>query len=166
MLSSSCVVNPLTQLILLTSMLKQQIEQDLIVALKSRDENTVSTLKMLKSAIKNKEIELIKELDEEAVVKIIMSEVKKRKDSIFQFENGNRIDLADKERAEINVLEKYLPEMLSDEEIKKIIYAIINEEAIEKNPSNFGKIMKLVMERVSGKVEGNRVSVILKEELK
>lgn len=147
-------------------MLKQQIEQDLIVALKSRDENTVSTLKMLKSAIKNKEIELIKELDEEAVVKIIMSEVKKRKDSILQFENGNRIDLADKERAEINVLEKYLPEMLSDEEIKKIIYAIINEEAIEKNPSNFGKIMKLVMERASGKVEGNRVSVILKEELK
>ncbi len=147
-------------------MLKQQIEQEFISALKSRNENVVSTLKMLKSAIKNKEIELMKELDEEAIIKVIMSEVKKRKDSVVQFENGNRVDLADKERAEISVLEKYLPEMLSDDEIKKIICAIINEEAMEKNPSNFGRLMKLVMEKSDGKIDGSRASAIIKEELK
>jgi len=144
-------------------MLKEQIEKDFIVAFKSKDEIVSSTLKMLKSSIKNKEIELIKELDDELIIKLIMSEIKKRKDSATQFEQGGRTDLAEKEKSEILILEKYLPEMISDDEIKKIICAIIEESKIEKIPTNFGVVMKLSMEKLSGKADGTKVSQILKE---
>lgn len=143
--------------------LKEQIEQDFIKAFKEKDESVSSTLKMLKSAIKNKEIELIKELDDDATTKVIMSEVKKRKDSASQFENGGRVDLADKEKLEISILEKYLPEQISNDEIKKIICDIIESDGIEKTPNNFGAIMKLVMPKLAGKADGTIISGILKE---
>ncbi len=143
--------------------LKETIEKDFINSFKTKNEISLSTLKMLKSSIKNKEIELMKELDDETITRLIMSEVKKRRDSISQFEKGGRQDLSDKEKAEILILETYLPEMMSDDEIKKIICAIIEEGKLDKSSANFGSIMKLSMEKLSGKAEGTKVSQILKE---
>lgn len=142
--------------------LKETIEKDFIEAFKAKDELRSSTLKMLKSSIKNKEIELIKELDDEATIKVVSSEIKKRRDSAAQFELGGRPELAEHEKEEISILEKYLPEMLGDDEVKKIICDIINSNGIEKNASNFGAAMKLVMVELSGKADGAKISQILK----
>ena len=145
--------------------LKQNIEDDLIQALKARNQNLVCVLKLLKNSIKNKEIEFKKELDDNVVIEILFSELKKRKDSVEHFKKGKRDDLVQKEESEIKVIKKYLPEMKSKDEIKNIVCDIIKREGIEKSMSNFGTIMKIVMQELAGQAEGNLVSKIVKEEL-
>lgn len=145
--------------------LKEKIEQDFIEAFKSKNTETAETLKLLKSSIKNKEIELIKILDENEIIKVLMTEAKKRKDSIEQFKNGGREDLAQKEQVELSIIEKYLPKMMSEDEVKKIICAIIKGSGEEKLKSNFGKFMKLAMTELDGKADGSIVSKILNQEL-
>ncbi|HNV97230.1 MAG TPA: GatB/YqeY domain-containing protein [bacterium] len=145
--------------------LKEKIEHDFIEAFKSKNTDIAETLKLLKSSIKNKEIELIKTLDEAEVIKVLMTEVKKRKDSIEQFKNGGREDLAQKEQVELSIIEKYLPEMMSEDEVKKIICAIIESSGEGKLKSNFGKFMKLAMMELDGKADGSIVSKILNQEL-
>lgn len=145
--------------------LKEKIEQDFIQAFKSRQTELSETLKLLKSSIKNKEIELIKQLDDDEVIKVLTTEAKKRKDSIEQFKNGGREDLAQKEQSELSIIEKYLPEMMSQDEVKKVICAIIESSGEEKTKSNFGKFMKLVMNELNGKADGSMVSQILNQEL-
>ena len=145
--------------------LKQRISDDFIKALKSRDEALVSVLKLLKNSVKNKEIEIKKELDDKEIIKVLFSEIKKRKESIRQFKQGNREDLVDKEQKEVDVLQKYLPEMKSSSEIKEVICAIIKEEKINKSISNFGRVMKLVMKKLGDKAEGSIVSKIVKDQL-
>ena len=120
---------------------------------------------MLKSAIQNKEKEIKKEPKDEEVIKVLMSEAKKRKDSIEQFKQGQRDDLVNKEEKELELIQNYLPEMKSKEEMKKIICGIIKREGIERSMSNFGQLMKLSMQELSGQAEGNIVSQIVKEEL-
>ncbi|MDD4290293.1 MAG: GatB/YqeY domain-containing protein [Patescibacteria group bacterium] len=145
--------------------LKEKIEQDFIEAFKSKNTDVAETLKLLKSSIKNKEIELIKILDEAELIKVLMTEAKKRRDSIEQFKNGGREDLAQKEQVELSIIEKYLPEMMSEDEVKKIICAIIESSGEEKLKSNFGKFMKLVMAELNGRADGSLVSKILNQEL-
>ncbi len=145
--------------------LKERIAEDFLQAFKSRQTQLSETLKLLKSSIKNKEIELIKELDDNETLKVLMSEAKKRKDSIEQFKNGGREDLVKQEELELSIIEKYLPQMMGDDEIKKIICAIINSSGEEKIKSNFGKFMKLAMNELDGKAEGSVVSKILNQEL-
>ncbi len=145
--------------------LKEKIFEDFLSAFKSKQTDLAETLKLLKSAIKNKEIDLMKELEDSDIIKVLTSEAKKRKDSMEQFEKGGRSDLADKEKAELSIIEKYLPEMLSEEEIKKIICAIINSSELEKIKSNFGRFMKSAMEELDGKADGSVVSRILNDEL-
>lgn len=145
--------------------LKEVINNDLKEAMRGKDAEVLSTLRLLLSAIKMKEIALRKgeevSLNDEQVIEVIRSEIKKRNDSVLAYEQGDRQDLANKEKNEIKILEKYLPPSLSDEEIEKII----REEIGALEEKDFGKAMGKVMPRLKGKAEGGKISEIVKKVL-
>jgi uncharacterized protein YqeY len=146
------------------SSLKQRIDQDTKEALKNRDSLRLNVLRMLKSEIKYKEIESGSELSDDDVILVLSSSVKKRKDSIQQFEKGGRDDLASKEKAELELVLKYLPEQLTEEELSQIINQAIKEtNAI--GSSDLGKVMKQVMPKVRGRAEGKRVNQMVSSQL-
>ncbi len=141
--------------------LEQTIDSDLKVALKEKNTLKLDTLRMLKSALHNKVIELKKEtLDEKEVTAIIQKEVKKRQDSIEAFKQADRQELADKEAQEADILSAYLPEMLSEEEIAKLV-----DEVISSGQDNFGLIMKEVMAKAQGQADGQVVQKLVKAKL-
>lgn len=146
------------------SSLKQRIDQDTKEALKNRDSLRLNVLRMLKSEIKYKEIELGSELSDDEVISVLSSSVKKRKDSIQQFEKGGRDDLASKEKAELELVLKYLPEQLTEEELSQIINQAIKEtNAI--GSSDLGKVMKQVMPKVRGRAVGKKVNQMVSSQL-
>ncbi|MFC1630081.1 GatB/YqeY domain-containing protein [Patescibacteria group bacterium] len=156
--------------------LKEQITQDVKNALKEKKELEISTLRMVQAAMINKEkekrmklskedvedLEKESQLSDEEVVKIISSEIKKRKEAIAGFEKGDRKDLADKEKSELEILKKYLPEQFSKEEVKKLA-----EEAVLKTGvssiKDIGKVMAELMPQVKGRAEGGLVSKVVKD---
>ncbi len=142
--------------------LLEQINQDLVKAMKSKDAETTSVLRMLIAAARNKEITLRKngvaELTDEQAQEVVSSEIKKRRDSVEAYTAGGRQELADKESAEIKILEKYLPEQMSDSELEKIV-----QEVIASGADNFGKAMGQVMARVKGKANGAKVGEMVKK---
>ncbi|PYU88019.1 MAG: glutamyl-tRNA amidotransferase [Acidobacteria bacterium] len=145
--------------------LRDRINQDLTSAMKARDADSLRVLRMMKTAVKNKEIEVRGELDDPQVVEVLSALVKQRRDSIEQFSRGGRPELAAQEAAEIKVIEGYLPAALGEEEI---IAAV--EEAIRatgaSSPKDMGKVMKECMLRFSGKpVDGKHVSALVKQRL-
>lgn len=143
--------------------MKSRIIADIKNAMRAKNELKLSVLRMLSSAIHNKEIEKRaktgkeEELGEEEIVAAIRTEVKKRRDAIQEFEKGNRKDLADKESAELKILEKYLPQELPDEEIEKIVKEVVAGLG-EVTVKDFGRVMGEVMKRVKGQASGDRVS--------
>ncbi len=145
---------------------EDKIKEELNLAIKSKDEIVRSTLRMLLASIQGKEKEKqYKErrgLTQEEMINVISSEAKKRKDSINEFEKGGRQDLVDKEKAELEVLQKYLPEQMSEEEIKKFVEETI-KEVDASSMQDFGKIMGPLMPKLKGKADGNLVSKIVKE---
>ncbi|MFC1639111.1 GatB/YqeY domain-containing protein [Patescibacteria group bacterium] len=143
---------------------RERIENDLVAAVKGREASVVSTLRMLRSALKNAEIDKRGELDDDEVVAMVGKEVKKLEDSIKDFEKGDRRDLVDSARAEVETLKKYLPEPLSDEELRAIVEAKAAELG-EVSPSDFGRVMKAVMAEAKGRADGGRVSALVKEKL-
>ncbi len=149
--------------------IQQQISNDLKQAMRNKETEMVSVLRMLISAIKNKEIAVRKgedvSLTNEQVIQILRSEIKKRKDSITAYKQGDRHDLADKEEKEIKIIEKYLPEQMSDGEIEKVVREIIEMHGNASVQKDFGKIMGQVMARVKGKADGGRVSEVVKKVL-
>ncbi|MDD4901228.1 MAG: GatB/YqeY domain-containing protein [Patescibacteria group bacterium] len=142
--------------------LLEKINQDLKQAMKSKDTLTVSTLRMLIAAARNKEISLRQdgkaELSDEQIVEVISSEIKKRRDSVEAYVQGGRQELADKESAEIKILEKYLPAQLSDEELAKAI-----ESVVAAGAKDFGKVMGQVMAKVKGQADGAKVGEMVKK---
>ncbi|WP_242347541.1 GatB/YqeY domain-containing protein [Mucispirillum schaedleri] len=141
--------------------LKEQILEDIKHYMKEKDNIALNTVRMLKSDIKNAEIAAIKELDDEGIIKVVASSIKKRKDSAEIYIKNSRQDLADKELAEIKVLEKYLPAQLDDESIKAVINEVI--ASLDDNmKKNFGAVMKNVMAKVGSSAEGKRVSELIK----
>lgn len=144
--------------------LKEQIIEDLKTAMKEKNQEALSTLRMLQSAIKNEEIDTKKDLDDSEIGKIVKKETKKRKDAIEQYEKGGRQELADKEKSEIEILKKYMPEELSEESIKKIVEETILSMKAE-GPQDMGKVMGVVMPKLDGKADGQIVSKIVKESL-
>lgn len=130
--------------------------------MKEKRAEELSTLRMLNAAMKNKEISLRQdgkaELTDAQIMEVISSEIKKRKDSIDAYKQGNREDLADKEQREIDLLIKYLPTQLSDEEVEKVI-----KEIIASGETNFGKVMGQTMARVKGQADGSKVGEIVKK---
>jgi uncharacterized protein YqeY len=144
-------------------MIKDQIENDLKEALKAKDQLRADTLRMLKSRLKNEEIAKQKEFSEEEIMPLIQSEIKRRKDSVEAYKQGNRQELADKEQKEIDILQKYLPEQLSEDEVRKIIAQALTDQAL--TAADFGKAMAQVMPKLKGKADGALVSKLLKEKL-
>ena len=147
-------------------MLKDQISNDIKSSMKSGDKFTLEVLRGLSSAFGNKSIEkrgkgLAPDLTEEEVLEILNKEVKKRKDSVNLYNQGNRKDLADKEEKEIIVIQKYLPAQMSREEVEKIINEVIGR--IEHK--DFGLVMKEVMKELRGKADSQLISSIVKEKI-
>ncbi len=133
--------------------------------MKGKKEIELSTLRMMKSALKNAEIAKRPEkLTQDDEIKVLKGEVKKHQDSIELFKKGNRPDLVKKEEAELLVVKKYLPKELSDDELKKIIQNVLKK--LGDDTKNFGKAMSAVMREAKGKVDGGRVKKILEEQLK
>ncbi len=144
--------------------LQENINQDLVEALKNKDEITLSTLRMLKSAMHNLEIEKGQPLTDDDVITVIKKEVKIRNDAIEQYGPANRQDLIDNEKAEKAILEKYLPAQITDDELRTVIQSTI-DEIKPAGPQDFGKIMSQVMPKIQGKADGARVSSLVKEML-
>lgn len=139
-----------------------QIEQDIVEAMKKGESEVMNTLRMVKSAVKNEQInQRDKEFTDNDVVAVVKREVKKRKDSIEQFTAAGRAELADKEKQEIAMLEKYMPEQMSEEEISGIIDAVLSEN----NTEDFGALMKAVMSKTQGAADGSVVSRLVRAKL-
>lgn len=148
-------------------MLKEKINADLISAMKSKDEVKVSVLRLLKAAIMKFEVSGDKkqEASDDAVLQLINKEVKQRKDSVEAFKKGAREDLATKEEAEMKVLQEYLPEQMSEDELRVIVKTVIAETGATSK-GEFGKVMGSVMQKVKGKADGEMVKRIVTELLK
>lgn len=141
--------------------LKEQLDQDLKVAMREKDTLKLSVVRMLKSAVKYREIELMKPLDDAGVLGVIASEVKRRRDSVEQYKAGNRQDLADKEEAEIKILQAWLPQQLTLEELRARVDAAIAQTSA-KGPKDMGAVMKALLPEVQGRAEGKTVSDMVK----
>ncbi|MBW2030156.1 MAG: GatB/YqeY domain-containing protein [Deltaproteobacteria bacterium] len=141
--------------------LEQQIVEDLKEAMRAKDELRTSCLRMVKTAIKNKQVEKGDSLDDQEIQSVISSLVKKGKQSIQEFRKGGREDLAAKEEKELNILYRYLPEQLDRGEIEKVLRDIIAELSIT-SPKDLGKVMKVAMSRMAGKAQGKEVNEIAK----
>ena len=142
-------------------MLMEKIEADLKNAMKEKNEIKLSTLRMLKAALKNKEIDKkVKSLSETDILEAIQKQVKQRKDSIADFEKANRQDLIKKETAEVSILEQYLPKPFSEAELKALIQKAV-ETVGAKTKADTGKVMKEIMPQIVGKADGKQVNQIL-----
>ena len=145
--------------------LKQQIISDLTASMKAQTAARTSTLRMVKAAMMNREIEKGGELADEEMLRLLRSMVKQRRDSVEQYEKGGRQDLADKETAEIAVIESYLPKAASREEIQEAIIAAIGETGAT-SMRDMGKVMKAAQARLADKnADGRAISEIVKEKL-
>ena len=145
--------------------LKERIVSDMTAAMKSKDASRLSTLRMVKAAVMNREIEKGGELTDEEVTKAMQSLVKQRRDSIEQYEKAGRQELADKERAEIEVIEEYLPKAASREEIEQAVTEAVAETGAS-SMREMGAVMKAAQARLSGRnADGRTVSEIVKAKL-
>jgi uncharacterized protein YqeY len=145
--------------------LEQKITEDIARAMKARNQAQLSTLRMLKAALVNKGIEKHRALEPAEELLVVSSLVKQRRDAIEQFSAGGRSDLADKERAEIAVLEGYLPPVVTDEELDSAVTRAIADTGAS-SAKDMGKVMKAVMAALSGKtVDGRRVNEAVKARL-
>lgn len=148
-------------------MLKHQLQEELKQAMLARDALKTSVLRMLLSAINYYEIQkggAGYEATNEDVLSVIQKEVKQRRDSIEQFQKGNRQDLVDKETKELELLKQYLPQQMSEEEVKKLAIEEIRQTG-SQSIQNMGKVMKTLMPKLKGKADGGLVSKIVKESL-
>ena len=145
--------------------LKQQVISDLTASMKAQDAPRTSTLRMVKAAVMNREIEKGGEMDDEEMMKLLRSLVKQRRDSVEQFEKAGRQDLADKEKTEIEVIEAYLPQAASRAEIEAAVAAAIAETGAS-SIKEMGKVMKAAQATLAGKnADGRTVSEIVKAKL-
>ncbi|HEX2640371.1 MAG TPA: GatB/YqeY domain-containing protein, partial [Pyrinomonadaceae bacterium] len=138
---------------------------DLTAAMKAKDADTLSTLRMTKANLMNRQIEKGGELTDEEVIKALQSLVKQRRDSIEQYEKAGRTELAAKEAGEISVIEKYLPQAASAEEIKEAVYAAVSETGAS-SMKDMGQVMKAAMAKLAGKMaDGKAVNEAVKAKL-
>lgn len=144
--------------------LKVTLKEEMKKALKAKDKIRLETIRSIINAVKNYEINNKVELDDSGVEKIITTLVKQRKDSIDQFLKGGREDLAAKEQKELEILTNFLPEQLSEEELKKIVKETIQSLGVASK-KDFGKIMKNIMPKVGSRADGKTVSKIVQEML-
>ena len=144
--------------------LKERLDQDLKSAMREKAHLRLETIRMLKSAVKYREIELMKPLDDAGIHAVISSEVKRRRDAVEQFKAGNRPDLAEKEEAEIVILQGYLPQQLTEGELRAKVEAAV-AAAGAQGMKDMGKVMKALLPEVQGRAEGSAVSELVKARL-
>lgn len=144
--------------------LKDQITEDMKTAMRAKDSERLGTIRLLLAAMKQKEVDERVTLDDAMVVAIVDKLVKQRKDSVAAFTQGGRTDLADKEAAEIKVLEVYLPKRMSADEVAVEVKAIVAELGA-KGPGDMGKVMGAVKTRLAGKADMGQVSAAVKAAL-
>ena len=145
--------------------LREQIVKDLTSAMKAQDANRTSTLRMVKAAMMNRQIEKGSELDDDEMQKLLRSLVKQRRDSIEQYEKAGRQELVDKEKSEIDVIEIYLPQAASQDEIEQAVAAAIAETGAT-SMKDMGKVMKAAQAALAGKnADGRLVSEAVKAKL-
>ena len=142
--------------------LQQRLGDDLKAAMKSSDSLKTSVLRMVKAAIKNKQVEKRKDLSDEEIISVLSTLTKQRRESIDLFSKGGREELAEKERQELAMLQLYLPGQLSPEDLDRIIMEAINESSAE-GVKDIGKGMRLIMPRVQGAADGKVVNQRVKE---
>jgi uncharacterized protein len=137
--------------------LSERLNEDMKQAMKSKDKFALSTIRMVRSTIQNLEIDLKRTLDDSEVLDILSREIKQRKDALQEFEKAGRDELAATNRAEIELIQKYLPQQLSEEEIKVIVQQTIQETGASSK-SEMGKVMSALMPKVKGRADGKLVN--------
>lgn len=141
--------------------LQTTLDTDYKTALKAHDEHAVSVYRMLKSAVKNAEIDARHELSDEETIAVLQKEVKRRREAATIFRDGGRPELAAKEEADIPLIEKYLPAQMTDEDLAAIVKEVI--VAHSATAQDFGKVMGAVMAKVKGQADGSRVTPLVKK---
>ncbi len=146
--------------------LRERLDADLKAAMKEKDELKLSVVRMLKSAVKYREVEGEKAitLDEAGILQVVATEIKRRRDSVEQYRVGKREDLARKEEAEIAILQGYLPAQLSEAELRAKVDEVVTRVGA-KGPKDMGAVMKALMPEVQGRAEGKAVSDLVKQRL-
>lgn len=145
--------------------LRDRLTEDLKLAMKSKDQLRMDVIRMIKAAILNKEMELKKDLDDAEMSRIMSTLIKQRRESVVQFEKAQRADLAEKERKEISIIETYLPQALSPQELEQIVVSALSETGA-RSLKDMGAVMKVVMARLAGQaVDGKLVSDLVKAKL-
>ncbi len=144
--------------------LKERLDSDMKTAMREKDAVTLSVVRLLKSAIKYREIELAKTLDDAEIHGVVATEIKRRRDSVEQYRAGNRADLADREEAEIRVLQAWLPAQLSLDELRAKVDEVVRRLGAA-GPKDLGAVMKALLPEVQGKAEGKTVSELVKARL-
>ncbi len=144
--------------------LREQLNEDIKTAMKAREQDRLAALRLLLSAVKQREVDERITLDDAGVVATIEKMIKQRKDSIAQFEKAARQDLADKERYEISVLEAYMPKQMSEDEVRAMVDAAVAATGA-KGPADMGKVMGVVKPQLAGRADMGKVSGLVKARL-
>lgn len=144
--------------------LEERLIEEMKQAMRSGDKLRLSTIRMIRAALKNKEIEVRKKLDEEEIFRVIQGMLRRGEESVEQFRTGGRMDLVEKETKEMEILKSFLPQSLSQEEILKVIDQSI-QEIQASSLKDLGKVMKSVMSKLGGKADGKLVNQWVKERL-
>lgn len=143
---------------------KAKIDQDMSVAAKAKDKMTLSALRLIKTALHNREIDLKREVNDTEFLQILSGMVKQRKDSIEQFAKGGRVDLVEKEEAELKIIQAFMPQQLSEEDVLHEIRKAIDETGAV-SVRDMGKVMKVLMPKLTGKADGKLVGEKVKAAL-
>ena len=144
--------------------LKKKIDSEMVAAAKAKDKIKLSAIRMIKTALHNKEIDAKRELNDGEIIQILASVAKQRKESIEQFRAGGRLDLVEKEEAELKTVQSFMPQQMSAAEIEAEVVKAIGE-AGATSAKDMGKVMKVLMPRITGKADGKMVSDLVKAKL-
>ena len=142
----------------------EKLDKDMIEAMKAKDKEKLTVIRMVKASLKQEQIDHKKEINDDLLIDVVNKQIKMRKDSITEFEKGNRADLVEKTQNEIDILMAYLPEQLSSEEVIKVIDEIF-EDIKPESQKDMGKVMKEAQAKLKGKADMKEVSTIIRESL-
>lgn len=142
----------------------EKLKQDMIEAMKAKDKNRLTTIRMIKGDLDKEHIDKKREINDDLLIEVVNRGIKQRKDSISEFEKGGRSDLIEKTQAEIDILQSYLPEQLSMEEVETIIDEVF-EIVKPEGARDMGKVMKEVTPKLKGRADMKQVSEIIKSKL-
>jgi uncharacterized protein YqeY len=144
--------------------IKEQLDTAMKDAMRAKDSLTLNAIRMVKTAVKNKEIELMTQLDDQGVIGVMSTLAKQRKESAVAFREGNRLELAEKEEKELQVILDFLPQQLDEAEIKAIIEEVVDEVGAT-TAKDMGKVMKVLTPKMTGRADGRLVSELVKARL-